>query len=227
MVVTPAIPIATPRRHSTASPPPGKAGLAGAPLAGPRINTDEQAVAWRRIVDFVHSKDAIVAARIATTNAVPGALEAAVERAAFAGFDLLVLDPGADDPGDGVALEHLPAMVQVARDEVDEVAGGSRRGSTIGRTRAPVSSARACRQLVRAGCEPAVGRSRRGDARMAGARLPAAPLADQLRNELVDRDRDRRRRDRVAPGPRCRDRRRARRTSSSWRQMPGGFTRRS
>jgi anthraniloyl-CoA monooxygenase len=163
LVVTPVIPIAA------------------TPLAGPRINTDEHAVAWRRIVDFVHAKDAIVVARIATTNAVPGALEAAVERAAFAGFDLLLLDPGADDP-EGVAIEHLPAMVQVARAKWT-------RGRWIAawihdRPHARAGILGTCAQLVRAGCDQLWVQSA-GDARMAGARLPAAPLADRLRNELA------------------------------------------
>ncbi len=41
-----------------------------------------------------------------------------------------------------------------------------------------------CTQLVRAGCDQLWVQSA-GDARMAGARLPAAPLADRLRNELA------------------------------------------
>ncbi|MEO8842565.1 MAG: FAD-dependent monooxygenase [Kofleriaceae bacterium] len=182
IVVTPVIPIHSAPLFDGAAPP-GKAGLAPAatPLAGPRINTDEQAVAWRRIVDFVHAKDAIVVARIATTNAVPGALEAAVERAAFAGFDLLLLDPGADDP-DGVAVEHLPAMVHTARAKWT-------RGRWIAawihdRPHARAGILGTCAQLVRAGCDQLWVQSA-GDARMAGARLPAAPLADRLRNELA------------------------------------------
>jgi anthraniloyl-CoA monooxygenase len=154
--------------------------IAATPLAGPRINTDEQAVAWRRIVEFVHGKDALVVARIATAGAVPGALEAAVQRAAFAGFDAVVLDPGLD-PGDGVTLEHLPALVQAAR-------GVWPKARTIAawihdRPHARAAQAGHAAQLVRAGASLLVVSSR-GDALMAGARLPAAPLADQLRNEL-------------------------------------------
>ncbi|MFT3691672.1 MAG: FAD-dependent monooxygenase [Kofleriaceae bacterium] len=154
LVVTPAIPIAA------------------TPLAGPRINTDEQAVAWRRIVDYVHSKEALLVARIATQNAVPGALDAAVQRAAFAGFDLLVLDPGIDDP---VALEHLPAMIQTARARWTGVVAAWVHDSP--------SVFGTAQQLVRAGATQLWVESK-GDARMAGARLPAAPLADRLRNEL-------------------------------------------
>jgi hypothetical protein len=161
LVITPAIPIAA------------------TPLAGPRINTDEQAVAWRRIAEFVHGKDALVAARIATGGAVPGALEAAVQRAAFAGFDLIVLDPGTD--GDGVTAEHLPAMVQAAR-------GAWPTGKWIAAWIHDRPSARAglmghAAQLVRAGADQ-LWISSAGDAHMAGARLPAAPLADRVRNEL-------------------------------------------
>jgi len=154
--------------------------IAATPLAGPRINTDEQAVAWRRIAEFVHGKDALVAARIATGGAVPGALEAAVQRAAFAGFDLIVLDPGAD-AGDGVTAEHLPAMVQAAR-------GAWPAGKWIAAWIHDRPSARAglmghAAQLVRAGANQ-LWISSAGDTHMAGARLPAAPLADRLRNEL-------------------------------------------
>jgi anthraniloyl-CoA monooxygenase len=147
--------------------------IAATPLAGPRINTDEQAVAWRRIVEFVHSKAAIVVARISTIGAVAGALDAAVERAGFAGFDVLLLDPGAND----LAVEHLPAMVQSARAKWSRdrwiAAWVYDRAGTLGHAT----------QLVRAGCDQLWVQSA-GDTRMAGARLPAAPLADRLRNEL-------------------------------------------
>jgi len=161
-VITPAIPIAA------------------TPLAGPRINTDEQAVAWKRIVEFVHGKDAVVIARIATGGAVPGALEAAVQRAAFAGFDAIALDPG-PDAGDGVALEHLPALVQTARNAWPKpkmIAAWIH-----DRPHARAAQAGHAAQLVRAGASLLIVASR-GDQLMAGARLPAAPLADQLRNEL-------------------------------------------
>jgi anthraniloyl-CoA monooxygenase len=168
LVVTPAIPIHSAPSSDGAAP--GK--------AGPRINTDDQAVAWRRIVDFVHAKDALVVARIATSGAVPGALEAAVERAAFAGFDVLLLDPG---PDDAVAVEHLPAMVHTARTKWT-------RGRWIAtwihdrpHTRATIVGH--ATQLVRAGCDQLWVQSA-GDPRMAGARLAAAPIADRLRNEL-------------------------------------------
>jgi 2,4-dienoyl-CoA reductase-like NADH-dependent reductase (Old Yellow Enzyme family) len=145
--------------------------------SSPRINTDDQAVAWRRVVDYVHGKGALIVARLATSGAVPGALEVAVQRASFAGFDVLLLDPGPDAP----AIEHLPAMVETARKQW-------RRGGWIAAavhdrpaTRAVVVGHAA--QLVRATAN-LLWITSAGDITMAGARLPAAPLADRLRNEL-------------------------------------------
>ena len=143
----------------------------------PRINTDEQAVAWRRIVDYVHGKGALVVARIATAGAVPGALEAAVQRAAFADFDLLLLDPGADV----AAIEHLPAMIAAARTKWRMRAWIAAAVHDRPTARAAVVGHSA--QLVRAGANMLWVTSM-GDAHMAGARLPAVPLADRLRNEL-------------------------------------------
>jgi 2,4-dienoyl-CoA reductase-like NADH-dependent reductase (Old Yellow Enzyme family) len=149
--------------------------------ASPRINTDEQAVAWRRIVEYVHAKGALIAARIGTAGAVVGAVEEAVQRAAFAGFDLLLLDPASDGGDDRASVEHLPAMVAAAR-------GAWRARGPIAAwvhdrpgTRAAVVGHAA--QLVRAGAT-LLWVTSSGDATMAGARLPAAPLADRLRNEL-------------------------------------------
>ena len=48
-------------------------GSTAATWSGPRINTDEQAVAWRRIVDFVHAKGALIVARSATSGTHSGA----------------------------------------------------------------------------------------------------------------------------------------------------------
>jgi 2,4-dienoyl-CoA reductase-like NADH-dependent reductase (Old Yellow Enzyme family) len=145
--------------------------------AAARINTDEQAVAWKRIVEYVHGKGARIVARIATGGAVPGALEEAVQRAAFADFDLLLLDPGADP----TIIEQLPAMVAAARGKWRTrgwIAAAIHDKPT---TRAAVVGHAA--QLIRAGAN-LLWVSSAGDALMAGARLPAAPLADRLRNEL-------------------------------------------
>jgi anthraniloyl-CoA monooxygenase len=158
IVVTPAIPIV--------------GGVA------PRINTDEQAVAWARIADFVHGKGTRIVARIATAGAVAGALESAVQRAAFAGFDVVLLDP-ATDP---VAIEHLPAMVECAR-------RAWRKGAWIAacvhdRPHARATAVGAAAQLVRAGVD-LLWVSAAADSQDANnARLPAATLADRLRNEL-------------------------------------------
>jgi 2,4-dienoyl-CoA reductase-like NADH-dependent reductase (Old Yellow Enzyme family) len=145
--------------------------------ATPRINTDEQAVAWRRIVEFVHGKGALIVARIATAGAVPGALEAAVQRAAFADFDLLLLDPGTD----AAAIEHLPAMVAAARTRWRT--RGTIAAAIHDRPTARAAVVGHAAQLARAGAT-LLWVTSAGDAHMAGARLPAAPLADRLRNEL-------------------------------------------
>jgi anthraniloyl-CoA monooxygenase len=155
LVVTPAIPI-----------------VGG---AAPRINTDEQAVAWARIAEFVHGKGARFVARIATSGAVAGALESAIQRAAFAGFDLVLLDPGTDP----VAAEHLPGMVQAAR--ASWRAGGWIGACVNDRPAARMTVVAAAAQLVRAGAN-LLWVTAAGEA--SNARLPAAPLADRLRNEL-------------------------------------------
>ena len=154
----------------------------------PRINTDEQAVAWRRIVEFVHGKGALIVARIATAGAVPGALEAAVQRAMFADFDLLLLDPGTGHGsldlgpgGDVAAIEHLPAMVAAARTKWRP--RGIIAAAVHDRPTARAAVVGYAAQLQRAGANMLWVTSA-GDAAMAGARLPAAPLADRLRNEL-------------------------------------------
>jgi hypothetical protein len=144
---------------------------------GPRINTDEQAVAWRRIVDYVHGKGALIAARLFTAGAVPGALEAAVQRVAFTDFDLLLLDPGDDT----AAIEHLPAMVAAARSKWRP--RGFIAAAVHDRPTARAAVVGHAAQLVRAGAN-LLWVTSAGDANMAGARLPAAPLADRLRNEL-------------------------------------------
>ncbi|HUS28477.1 MAG TPA: FAD-dependent monooxygenase [Kofleriaceae bacterium] len=143
----------------------------------PRINTDDQAVAWRRVVDYVHGKNALIVARISTAGAVPGALEQAIQRAAFSGFDMLLLDPGHDGP----AIEYLPALVEIARQTWRK--GGYIAACVHDRptTRAAVVGHAA--QLARAGADMLWVTSA-GDITMTGARLPAAPLADRLRNEL-------------------------------------------
>ena len=147
----------------------------GVAAGGTRLNTDEQAVAWAKIVDYVHGKGAAIVARVATNGAVVGAVEQAVQRAAFAGFDVLVLDPC----NEGAAIEHLPAMVQAARARFRGMIGAAVHDRPSARAVVVGHAA----QLVRAGAK-LLWVTSAGDAAMAGARLPAAPLADRLRNEL-------------------------------------------
>lgn len=155
------------------------AGLVVTPaLPAASLAQDEDAVAWRRIVDYVHGKGALIAVTLATSataGAGPDAdLRAAVERAAFAGFDLLVLDPGTDP----IAIEHLPFVITTLR-------AGWRADAWLGAVVRDLPHARAAvvghaAQLVRAGAT-LLWVDSPGDG---SARLPAAPIADRLRNEL-------------------------------------------
>ena len=149
--------------------------LIGVAAGGTRLNTDEQAVAWAKIVEFVHGKGAAMVARVATNGAVVGAIEQAVQRAAFAGFDMLVLDPC----GDAAAIEHLPAMVQTARARFRGMVAAAVHDRPTARAAVVGHAA----QLLRAGAQ-LLWVTSAGDLAMAGARLPAAPLADRLRNDL-------------------------------------------
>ncbi len=147
------------------------AGLVVTPALPPSsLETDEAAVAWSRIVEYVHGKGARIAVRLATR----GPLLAAVERAAYADFDLLVLDPGTDPE----AIERLPSVIEQVR---PKWRGGSWLGALV--RSAPgtrIAEFGHAAQLVRAGADllwvtsPADG----------SARLPAAPMSDRLRNEL-------------------------------------------
>ena len=153
------------------------AGLVVMPaLPAAALATDEAAVAWQRIVEFVHSKGALIAATLLTheAGAPAPALRAAIERAAFAGVDLLLLDPG-DAPG---AVEQLPALVAEARATWRPGGGLAAIVRDLPGARAAVVGHAA--QLVRAGAS-LLWVLAPGDGH---ARLPAAPLADRLRNEL-------------------------------------------
>ena len=154
-------------------------GAAGSPE--PRLD-DDQTVAWRRVVDYVHRCGALIVARfdltLAGTLSSPGALAASVQRAAFAGFDVILLDPC----GDAAVAEALPAAISAAR-------GAWRAGGWIAAaihdrpaTRAAVIGHAA--QVVRAGADLLWVSAPRDSPLTHGARLPAAPLADRLRNEL-------------------------------------------
>jgi anthraniloyl-CoA monooxygenase len=151
-------------------------------MASLRINTDDQAVAWRRIVTFVHNKGALIIARIATGGSVMGAVEEAIKRAAFVNFDVLLLDPTADSQEtQNTAIEHLPAIVEAARRIWRPKAWIA--AAIHDRPAARAAVVGNATQLVRAGAN-LLWISSAGDTTMAGARLPAAPLADRLRNEL-------------------------------------------
>ena len=152
----------------------GGAAAAGAGLVVtstvPSLATDDEIVAWRRIVDYVQGKGALIGLRLAST----GDVTAGAERAAFAGFDLLLLDPG-DDP---LAIEALPSVLSASRTKWTADAWLAAVVRDKPGARAAVVGHAA--QLQRAGAEllwvssPADG----------NARLPAATLADRLRNEL-------------------------------------------
>ena len=134
---------------------------------------------WRRVTDRTrHEGDeqqaALVVASVATTTSAVNHL---VRVAAEADFDLLLLDPG----GDPQAIEMLPAAVQAARAAWRP--GGWIAACVHDRPTARLAVIGHAAQLQRAGAN-LLWVSSHGDAHMAGARLPAAPLADQLRNEL-------------------------------------------
>ena len=147
-------------------------------VATPRLSPDElarQAAGWRGVVELVHGTGALAVARLATED--PAQLPGAVQRAAESEFDLLLLDAG-DDP---LAIEHLPACVQVARDRWR--AGGWIAAAVHDRPGTRTAVVGHAAQLVRAGAQ-LLWVTSGGDIYLAGARLPAAPLADRLRNEL-------------------------------------------
>ena len=152
------------------------AGLVVTPLVpAAALVRDEIAVGWRRVVEYVHGKGALAVLRLGTADAA--VVPDAVQRAAFAGFDLLLLDPGDDE----VAIEHLPAVVQTARTRWRE--GGWIAAAVHDRPASPAAMIGHAAQLHRAGAE-LLWVTSSGDALRAGARVPAAPLSDRLRNEL-------------------------------------------
>ncbi|MEO7097330.1 MAG: FAD-dependent monooxygenase, partial [Polyangiales bacterium] len=147
------------------------AGLVVTPaLPASALATDDAIVAWQRIAEFVHGKGARFALRIAIDDVAA----AIAERAAFIGFDLLVLDPGTDP----LAIEALPATLAAVRAKWRPGAWIAAVVRDKPATRAAVVGHAA--QLVRAGAD-LLWISSPGDG---SARLPAAPLADRLRNEL-------------------------------------------
>ena len=141
---------------------------------------DQRALATPRCrhdVEQVHAAGGLVAARIDAAPHRQLEVGAAVAAAAAAGFDVVLLDPGPDP----AAIEHLPACVQAARAAWREAGWIAALVEDRPTARAAVVSYAA--QLVRAGAN-LLWVASAGDEAMAGARLPAAPLADRLRNEL-------------------------------------------
>jgi len=155
-------------------------GVIGSPNPGGLgLDDDDQTVAWRRVVDYVHGRGALIVARLEVPPAPSAALTDAVQRAAFAGFDVILLDPCGDVP----ATEALPVAITAARAMWRP--GGWIAAAIHDRpaTRAAVIGHAA--QVVRAGAD-LLWVSAPGDSPQThGARLPAAPLADRLRNELA------------------------------------------
>ena len=149
------------------------AGLVVTPvLPAAALATDDDAVAWRRIVEDVHAQGALIAVTLSTADAVR--LRAAIEHAASAGFDLLVLDAGLDPE----AIEQLPGVIHTVRDAWR--AGGWIAAAVRDKPGARSAVVGTAAQLERAGAQLVWVTSTNGG----DARLPAATIADRLRNEL-------------------------------------------
>jgi anthraniloyl-CoA monooxygenase len=147
--------------------------------AAAAIATDEQAVAWRRVVEFIHGgTQAKVALDLVIDFARPDVLEElrdATRRAAFAGFDLLQLDLDGDR-AHALHQEWLRMVVSVMRRAWPAARPLALRMGRDGDDRALCESVRRWRELTPVvSVAPGDGRS--------GRRLDAAPLADRLRHE--------------------------------------------
>jgi anthraniloyl-CoA monooxygenase len=158
----------------------GGAGLviADIALAGLGYPVDDDLAAWRRLVDQVHGRGALIVARGVLRLASHAVLAAGVQRAALAGFDAILLDPC----GNPAAIEELPATVAAMRPHWRAQSWIAAAIHDRPTTRAAVIGH--ATQVVRAGAD-LLWVSAPDDAPLVhGARLPAAPLADRLRNEL-------------------------------------------
>jgi len=85
----------------------------GAPVGTPRIGNDEQTVAWRRVVEYVHAESpARIGAQVGALGQDTAAadLAEAAQRAGFAGFDLLVLHLASGQLGAWLAAGDLAAL---------------------------------------------------------------------------------------------------------------------
>jgi 2-polyprenyl-6-methoxyphenol hydroxylase-like FAD-dependent oxidoreductase len=172
-------------RSRIAVGPSGDAGGPDIEAAGLAVTAPialESGASNRALVERVHERGALIVARLELGTSAPEAVAAGVQRAAAAGFDVILLDPGAE----AAAIEALPAAIATAR-------AAWRPGGWIAAvihdrpaTRAAVIGHAA--QVVRAGADllwvTAPSEHQLHAMRTYGARLPAAPLADRLRNEL-------------------------------------------
>ena len=168
---------------TAAEPSPGGAGPAAGLVVVDALAlgvdaAGDPATTWRRAVDQVRRTGARVVARLALPLAPPGGLAAAVARAADADVDLILLDPC----GDAKAIEALPALVAAAR-------AGWRPTGWIAAAIADRPATRAAvighaAQVVRSGAQLLWVSADHEAPGALGARLPAATLADRLRNEL-------------------------------------------
>jgi anthraniloyl-CoA monooxygenase len=155
----------------------------GAPNGTPRITTDEQVVAWRRVVDFVHERSsAKIGVQIGAWDGDAVALAEAAQRAAFAGFDLCQVQTGtgalATAGADAIvaAVRAVHATWPAERPLAVRLVAGARPADDA------VALAARLREVgVVLVWVAAVGEATGGDA---GGRLPAAPLADRIRNEI-------------------------------------------
>ena len=150
-----------------------------APVAPEALASEAGAASWRRAVAEVHAAGALIALRLMSSGPMPpgpsSPTDDAVARAAALDFDLLVLDRE-DDPE---AVERLPAAVQRARAAWRP--GGWIAAVVVDRPGTRSAAVGHAAQLARAGAD-LLWVTSPGDGH---ARLPAAPLADRLRNELA------------------------------------------
>ncbi|MCE9576613.1 MAG: FAD-dependent monooxygenase [Deltaproteobacteria bacterium] len=159
------------------------AELEGAPAGMPGLASDDQVVAWRRVVDFVHERSpAKIGAQLAVfAGDAPTILAAAAQRAGFAGFDLLQLQTGVGALAKASADELCAAVSAVRAAWPADRPLSVRLVATAILADAAVALARRLRDLgVALVWVAAVAEAAAADA---GGRLPAAPLADRIRNE--------------------------------------------
>jgi hypothetical protein len=155
---------------------------AGMPLV------DGRADEMMTVVDQLHRLGALSIARLELAGAQLDRLAGAVRTVAAAGFDVLLLDPGdgaastADSVVGSTSLEALPAAVAAAREAWRS--GGWIAAVVHDRPTARAAVMAYAAQLVRAGADLLWVSAPDDGPRTQGARLPAAPLADRLRNEL-------------------------------------------